>query len=365
MSGIRRLASAPDHAPLAAFLGLFLLTLTGGGCDGGPVRPGAEERPGADSTAEGSEVGSWDVELTDLGTLGGRSSSALAVDGRGHAVGKSAPAGHMPEHLFLWDGEAMRDLGSLGGGHAAATDLAEDGTVVGWSERADPPMIHRAVARIDGALVELGTLGGMRSRALAVNGRGQIVGESDAPDGLRAFLWENGAMRSLGTLGGGSSRATDINAHGQVVGGSETAAGEHHAFLWEDGRMLDLGTLGGDESLALGVSDAGHVVGWSRTAGGEVHPFLWRDGEMRDLAPVAGAGFVPHAANRRGWVAGAVEPSGEGGPRAYLLIGEERIELPTLGGDDGRAYDVSDEGRVAGFTRDGSGDARAVIWTVR
>ncbi len=54
----------------------------------------------------------------------------------------------------------------------------------------------------------------------------------------------------LGTLGGGlgglNSRATAMNNHGHVVGVSEaTALREEHAFLWtRELGMLDLGTLG-------------------------------------------------------------------------------------------------------------------------
>jgi probable HAF family extracellular repeat protein len=49
---------------------------------------------------------------------------------------------------------------------------------------------------------------------------------------VHAFLWENGAMTDLGTLGGNYSVAVVINERGQVVGYSLTASGEEHAFLW-------------------------------------------------------------------------------------------------------------------------------------
>jgi probable HAF family extracellular repeat protein len=41
-----------------------------------------------------------------------------------------------------------------------------------------------------------------------------------------------GGMRDLGTLGGIGSRATAINASGQVIGESDTADGASHAFSW-------------------------------------------------------------------------------------------------------------------------------------
>ena len=58
--------------------------------------------------------------------------------------------------------------------------------------------------------------------------------------------------RDLGTLGGLGSRALAINGSGQIVGTSVTASGQTHAFLWQEGAMIDLGTLGGKYSEAAG-----------------------------------------------------------------------------------------------------------------
>jgi len=83
--------------------------------------------------------------------------------------------------------------------------------------------------------VDLGTLGGRESQAVAVNDRGQMVGWSrTADDKTHAFLWtESRGMIDLGTLGGGRSQAKDVNDRGQVVGGSQTASGGYHAVLWQ------------------------------------------------------------------------------------------------------------------------------------
>src|SRR5919197_900965 len=76
----------------------------------------------------------------------------------------------------------------------------------------------------------------------------------------------------LGTLGGDLSRAVAINDHGQVTGDSRNAAGDRHAFLWtQAGGMIDLGTLGGDSSFGVAINDLGQVVGSSATASGETH----------------------------------------------------------------------------------------------
>lgn len=71
-------------------------------------------------------------------------------------------------------------------------------------------------------IVDLGTLGGARSRAYGINNHGQIVGEAaNAANVTRAFLYANGTMQDLGTLranDSGSSVAYSINNLGQITG---------------------------------------------------------------------------------------------------------------------------------------------------
>src|SRR5207248_8003523 len=75
-----------------------------------------------------------------------------------------------------------------------------------------------ASAALTFRITDLGTLGGARSSALAVNDSGQVVGWATRPDGkTHAFSWtRTGGMVDLGTLGGSSSTAVDVNASGVV-----------------------------------------------------------------------------------------------------------------------------------------------------
>lgn len=56
--------------------------------------------------------------LTDLGTLGGSSSSAFGINDTGQVVGSSAIAGDAVQHAFLYSNGSMADLGTLGGANS-------------------------------------------------------------------------------------------------------------------------------------------------------------------------------------------------------------------------------------------------------
>src|SRR5215510_14995213 len=71
--------------------------------------------------------------ITDLGTLGGATSTACGINDRGQVAGNSAIAsGEL--HAFLWDGGTMTDLGTLPGrAFSGARFINNRGQVVGSS----------------------------------------------------------------------------------------------------------------------------------------------------------------------------------------------------------------------------------------
>jgi probable HAF family extracellular repeat protein len=95
-----------------------------------------------------------------------------------------------------------------------------------------------------------------------IDDRGQVAGSRTVNGQARAAVWENGRVTDLGTLGGTRSRALAINERGQVLGDSMAGDGQNHAFLWTNGRMVDLGVLyrlppDPDEAL----NDEGQAIG--------------------------------------------------------------------------------------------------------
>jgi probable HAF family extracellular repeat protein len=232
----------------------------------------------------------------DLGTLGGNSSQGNGVNSRGQVVGVALNA--MPEDPNL--------TGPMYFGIPAATQV-------------------RAFLWQNGAIQDLGTLGGNDANPLEINESGQIAGYSytdstvNDSTGLpttHPFLWEKGQMRDLGSLGGTLALPSRIdfpggqilNSHGQVAGTS-TLAGDmvEHAFVWTGEMMRDLGTLGGNNSEGTSINDAGAVVGRSDVSPTSQfhHAFLWEHGTMTDLGVVAPChNSTANDINARGQVVG-------------------------------------------------------------
>jgi probable HAF family extracellular repeat protein len=76
--------------------------------------------------------------LTDIGSLGGSFSQAIAVNDNGQVVGSGYPVGDplrpngaQVYHAFLYSGGTLSDLGTLGGQSAEATGINNNAQIVG------------------------------------------------------------------------------------------------------------------------------------------------------------------------------------------------------------------------------------------
>ena len=88
--------------------------------------------------------------LTDLGTLGGTSSSGDALNASGQVTGYSDTA-EGDTHAFLWDGTTMQDLGTLGGTYSQGVAINASGQVTGSADTADGDASRLPVGRHDDA----------------------------------------------------------------------------------------------------------------------------------------------------------------------------------------------------------------------
>jgi probable HAF family extracellular repeat protein len=137
--------------------------------------------------------------------------------------------------------------------------------------------VQHAALWVDGIASEIpGLIGVASSTARAINDKDQVALWCGMADGHElACLWSDGAMIELGTLGGDDSWAYGLNNLGHVVGWAELSDGTYRAFVHDGSEMYDLGTLGGLFSSAYGINDLGQIVGMSTTATGETHAVFW------------------------------------------------------------------------------------------
>lgn len=180
------------------------------------------------------------------------------------------------------------DLGTLGGPDSVAVAINEDGIISGWAML--PSGEWHAVIWDSTGIVDLGTPPGFNvSSALALNENRQVAGNGDG-EPSQGYLWENGIWTPIGTLPGTSdSVARDIDSGGRIVGSSYNPDGASRAIIWDAGVLTDLGTLY-STSAGVAINEAGQVVGVTdigpAAGGAELRGFLWEDGEMTALDPL-------------------------------------------------------------------------------
>jgi probable HAF family extracellular repeat protein len=245
----------------------------------------------------------------ELGTLGGTTSEARAINSAGIVVGTATDAAGK-YRAFIWDStNGMRDLGAVAGPDRvsaaglgwtleAAYAINDRGQIVGRGNnqgRTDGSDAFLWEMDLDGNVVvtavPLGEPGNGNTETRALNELGQVGGAVAVSDATsvgfwRASIWQSGTTTDIGFLPGGDmSNAYGINDGGQAVGYSTLGSGDFHAFLWDSVNGLrDLGTLGGTSSNAFEINNAGQVVGWAYNAANAYRAYVYDSvNGMRDL----------------------------------------------------------------------------------
>ena len=270
--------------------------------------------------------------VTNLGTLGGNSSEAFAINASGQVAGRAyLPSG--VAHATRWTNGVAQDLGTLGGQFSNAYGINDAGLVVGDSYLADNsrfravlwsasgmPSVLNAYLNADSfspprnasalAINNTGNVAGVyyldptttlpalwvnatqiqmgggiysaRGTANAINEGGQIAGSNATSiNVMDAAVWQRasarpGVLPGLGSEYGGSTggNAFAINNAGAVAGVSFDGSRSGFAVMWQSGSMTLLGSLGGNQAFAYGLNDRGDVVGLATDSRGINQGFL-------------------------------------------------------------------------------------------
>ena len=162
-------------------------------------------------------------QYQDLGTIPGADwSAAYGINDSGTVVGDGMTAGGAFRGIVWSPQGSMQVLGTFGGSSSQATAINNGGEVVGFASLASG--YQHAFSLTGAAMTDLGTLGGGSSYGYGVNDSGEIVGYSWLADGdTHAFVYSDGVMQDLNSMiapdsGWDLLAAYGINDAGQITG---------------------------------------------------------------------------------------------------------------------------------------------------
>ncbi len=197
-----------------------------------------------------------------------RGSGGIAINNAGVMVGRGVT--DYSERGMAWNGTALTIYPPVRGNISYLNAINNHNQIVGGSSNSDLGAVF--ATRWDGTTPVF--LHSAQSAGMGINDAGDVVGWAEVPGvvGQRATLWKESGAVDLGTLGGDQSTALAINANGQVVGYSNLSPhGEAtHAMLWaEESGLIDLNGLLDAATRSAGwiltdardINDGGWIVG--------------------------------------------------------------------------------------------------------
>lgn len=335
------------------------------------------------------------------GAVLGAGVTALLLTGAGTAPAEPGPA---QAGACGWTAAAL----PAPAGATRSQVHATDGTGRFAGEVSDDGFRTRPALWQNGRYVEMGApFGSDGATAADVDRHGDVVGSGPDPargGESRAFLWTGGRYVTLAEPAGvQSSTASGVSDAGTVVGWATTTDARTVGLVWSVRRPGTVKVIRSGDPLRLsGITDRGVAFGSAGTGDGTAVTWTPRTG-VRPLAVpagtlastvTAGAGryftgwwFSPDAGSSQNtvWVAGRPRPLA--GPDSAVAVNArgmlaggafgtayawsspsaQPVALPALGGPDGSAgaTAVTDDGRVAGWSRDGTGQVAGTVWTCR
>jgi probable HAF family extracellular repeat protein len=323
----------------------------------------------------GLELFAVTYKVTDLGTLGGTWSDALAINGLGHVVGMSHTASG-EVHAFLWTPETgMRDLAATGSGRSEAHGVNASGQVVGygWGSGSFRAFIWTAAE----GMRNLELFGGASSFGMSINDDGDVGGEISGLPGQSirsAVIWTAGGYELVDGVNFSGMGVVDLRGLTQAVGTAETAdrVNVPKPFLytrtaggWTATAILPISSSDAD---ARALNAAGQVTGYFRRTDGGISSYVWSASAGFDTLPSLGGRVDSYDLNDAGVVVGSVVGSAWAHEKAAMWIplddGSWGLQLLPSDNRRGVARAINNRGDIAGVIYTSSGQ-HAAIWTLK
>jgi len=239
---------------------------------------------------------------------------------------------------------------------SSATDINRAGAVVGSYPVGDT--IHGFVNRGNG-LVKLAALGSS-SGAVAINDKGEVLGNWVAPDGrFRGFIYSCGRQRDIGIIGSGSIYR-DINNAGYTIATSRTDGDPGGYLRAPNGSLRNIGHLPVEHPITevFALNNRNQVAGKSGPLEFPEQPYravIWTKGKLRDLGDL---GLTPNSANAindRGQATGfaAVNTGGPHDRVAYLYSNGSLVSIDDLSGTAMKYSEgtgLNNHGHIVGYS---------------
>lgn len=269
-------------------------------------------------------------------------------------------------HACLWEQGRVTDLGTLGGDNSEALAINDMGQVTGWADTGKMYVdftstpVRRAFLWQSGKMIDLGTLSGdLHSAGLSINNHGQVFGQAigfpepvdldtgQRPEAIRTFLWQNGKLRVVNTpLGMGR-----INIRGNGAGWEEikSSPATYRVVIWGKGGKTALPAFGsGKIVVAARINDMGQAL--TQTSQGDYPTVttLWTGRHWQ----LVGRGLLGNHLNNKGQVVGHTEGKPER-QSAFVWQNGTRTDLNSFLPDNSgwtlrEAVSINDRGQIVG-----------------
>jgi probable HAF family extracellular repeat protein len=221
-------------------------------------------------------------------------SYAYGINDNGKVAGEAYTALSPISHGFVYNGATTSEIGDLGGASSTPLAINNNDRIVGYSST--PEGYDHAFVYSGGTMSDLGTLGGHYSYANAINNKNVIVGSSftdDLDSIFHAFITDGTSLTDLNSKVTSKaadwvlSEASGINDTGVIVGVG-TLSGAKHGYML---KPLTPGDANAD--LKVDFTDLVTLAQHYNTQGGAT----WETGDFNGDGNVDFADLVALAQN--------------------------------------------------------------------